>query len=252
MSETTLLIDGDHALYVACAAVEREVRWDEENHVLFSNREEALSAFDHIIQGKMEALGSEKVWLAFSGSNNFRKKVSPTYKAKRAERKPLCYSGAMEEIWKRYKCAKVDGLEGDDLMGIWQTRNGDETIIVSEDKDMRGVPGKLYNREGLVTITEDQADYFWLLQTLTGDPTDGYPGLPGCGPVKAAKVLHAGADEQGGIPLETLWSRVVEAYKKAGLDEGDALIQARLARILRASDWDSKRKEMKLWTPPSR
>jgi hypothetical protein len=33
----TLLIDGDLILYRSTSAVEKEVRWDEDNHVLFSN-----------------------------------------------------------------------------------------------------------------------------------------------------------------------------------------------------------------------
>jgi len=45
------------------------------------------------------------------------------------------------------------------------------------------------------------------------------------------------------------WPSVVEAYKKAKLTEEDALMNARCARILRASDWDFKKEEVKLWTP---
>jgi DNA polymerase-1 len=42
---------------------------------------------------------------------------------------------------------------------------------------------------------------------------------------------------------------VVSLYAKAGLTEADALRQARLARILRWTDWDNKKKEPILWTP---
>ena len=40
---------------------------------------------------------------------------------------------------------------------------------------------------------------------------------------------------------------VVEAYEKAGLTEDDALVTARLARILRAEDYDGV--NIKLWEP---
>ena len=46
-----------------------------------------------------------------------------------------------------------------------------------------------------------------------------------------------------------LWAAVVATYEKAKLSEGDALTQARVARILRASDYDFKRKEPILWQP---
>jgi hypothetical protein len=43
------------------------------------------------------------------------------------------------------------------------------------------------------------------------------------------------------------WDTVVEAYEKAGLTEDDALVTARLARILRAEDYDGV--NIKLWEP---
>ncbi len=246
----TLLIDGDMVLYQATAAVEKEVRWDEVNHVLFSNSEEAWGAVEHILTNYREALKQDEVQIALSGSNNFRKAIAPTYKVKRAERKPLAYLRTMERMRETYKCLSVDTLEGDDVLGIWAT-NGKvkDPIIVSFDKDMCGVPCTLYNKGELKTITEDQADYFWLSQVLTGDAVDGYPGLPGCGPVKAAKILKDFDVGREMTYLEGLWAAVVKAYEAQGLDESDALIQCRLARILRASDWDSKKKEVRLWTP---
>ena len=54
-----------------------------------------------------------------------------------------------------------------------------------------------------------------------------------------------------GIPRDTehLWPVVTGAFEKAGLGEAEALTQARLARILRAEDWDFDNREVKLWTP---
>jgi DNA polymerase-1 len=43
---------------------------------------------------------------------------------------------------------------------------------------------------------------------------------------------------------------VVAAFESKGLTEEDALVQARVARICRASDYDFKTKEVKLWNPP--
>ena len=50
--------------------------------------------------------------------------------------------------------------------------------------------------------------------------------------------------------MAALWAVVLAAYEKAGLTEADALAQARVARILRASDYDFKQKKVKLWNPP--
>jgi DNA polymerase-1 len=71
------------------------------------------------------------------------------------------------------------------------------------------------------------------------------------GKVKAEKLLTV--TNIPDMPLAELremrWAAVVAAYEKAGLTEQDALTQARLARILRYSDWDNEKKEPILWTP---
>lgn len=252
---TTLLLDGDHLLYTACAAVEREVQWDDQNHVLFSNAGEALDVIHRLIAGKLEALGADNEWIVFSGPDNFRKKLCPTYKASRG-RKPLCYARLLDELDKHYWLLAEPTLEGDDLMGIKAThwaKEGVDIIIVADDKDMKTIPGQLYAHGELLTITEEQADYWFMFQTLTGDSTDGYSGCPGIGPKKAEAILHDALDGLGsmqiGPTLAYMWPAVVAAYKKAGLTEEDTLLQARLARILRAGDWDDEKQEVKLWTP---
>jgi len=120
-------------------------------------------------------------------------------------------------------------------------------IIVSEDKDMQTIPGYVYNpakdtAERL--ITEEMADYFFFMQTLMGDTTDGYKGCPGIGEVSAAKVLDKAIAD--GVPL---WTAVTEQFIKKGLDVDEALVQARMARILRAEDYNIKTHEVKLWEP---
>ncbi len=59
------------------------------------------------------------------------------------------------------------------------------------------------------------------------------------GPKTASRLLDEAAN----------WDTVVNAYEKAGLTEEDALVQARVARILRASDYDQSTQEPILWTP---
>lgn len=243
---TTVLVDGDIVVYRACAAVEKEIRWDEWNHVLQSNFLEAWDVVQSIMDGIARDTGSSTYAVAFSGGDNFRKQLSPSYKAHRKGRKPLAYLRVREAMEAKWRCKSFEGLEGDDLLGIWQTcgKLGD-TIIWTADKDMKGIPGKLWDHKlgKVVEISEDEANRFWMTQVLTGDTSDGYKGLPGCGPKSAEKIL---GPWQG---LPALWEAVKGAYQEAGLGEEDALLQARLARILRAEDWDSQNKEIKLWKP---
>jgi DNA polymerase-1 len=121
-----------------------------------------------------------------------------------------------------------------------------QRIIVSQDKDMQTIPTQVWRQGDLVSVTELEADYFHMFQTLTGDITDGYKGCPGIGKVKAEKLLNAAMEKD-----ENMWGPVVAAYEKAGLTEDDALRQARLARILRFSDWDNVNKKPILWCPPT-
>mgnify|MGYP003114164935 FL=1 len=129
------------------------------------------------------------------------------------------------------------------LMGtrLWQTRF--EKILVSTDKDLLQIPGLHYNPnkpdEGITEVTEEDGEYNHLFQTLTGDLVDGYSGCPGVGPKTALRIL-------GSNPC---WDKVLGAYKKAGLTEEDALVQARVARILRQSDFNYNKEEVILWEP---
>lgn len=242
-----LLIDGDLLLYKATTAVEKEIRWDEDNHVLFSNAQEAFQQFSRSIEQIVDTLDCPNIVICFTKGDSFRKELYPTYKQNRVGmRKPLAFSRVREMAEGTWYCLSKPNLEADDVMGILATKNP-ECVIVSQDKDMKTVPCKLYRDGELVTITQEEADYNWMFQTLTGDATDGYPGCPGIGAVKAEAILKKERD-----PMRTYWERVVEAYEKVGLTKEDAEIQARLARILRNEDWDASKKEVRLWSPPQK
>lgn len=246
-----LLIDGDLLLYKATAAVEREIRWDEDNHVLGSNFKEAYEAFEASLATILSVFPGSSFQIALTKGQSFRSDIYPLYKAPRVgTRKPMCFARVRDEIEANYTTYAHPGLEADDVLGIWATQNPG-AIIVSEDKDMKTIPGKLYRQNELIEITEYEADYNFMFQTLTGDTTDGYPGCPGIGPKKAEAILLAKKHpEQSDEDVRaSWWERVVNAYEKAGLSAEDALVQARMARILRASDWDSEKKEVKLWHP---
>ena len=113
-------------------------------------------------------------------------------------------------------------------------------MIVSPDKDMRQIPGKLYNLSDTTYITPEEGARWHLIQTLAGDQTDGYSGVPGIG-VKRAETLF---NKEG-----YSWQTVLKAFDDKGLTEHDALLNARLARILTLDDYDTKRQEPILWTP---
>lgn len=250
MPKTVLLIDGDQYLYRACAATEIETRFGD-HHVLASNPEEAWDTVQASLKNIFDHFGTKDHVLAFGKGENFRKKIDPSYKNNRANtRKPLCMPRVLGRLTRNYNVVAMDTLEADDVMGILATKPGPtDRIIVARDKDMKTIPGKLWDGSKFMRVSEADADYWHFYQTLIGDTSDGYKGCPGVGPVKAEKILQ-GEDAQPNPELKNfIWRRVVGAFEKAGLTADDALTQARLARILRWSDWDSKKKEPILWTP---
>tara|TARA_Y100001937_G_scaffold128266_1_gene203641 strand:- start:92 stop:832 length:741 start_codon:yes stop_codon:yes gene_type:complete len=244
-SKRTLLIDGDILLYGESAAVEMEFDWGDDWWTLHGDAREAKERVDVWIANIKELLSATDVVLTLTGHKNWRKDVLPSYKANRkGKRKPVVYQELKRYVMDTYKCSVFDSLEADDVMGILQTdpNKDSETIIVSEDKDMMTVPGKLYRpirpEEGVQYISPEEADRNHLMQSLMGDSTDGYLGCPGVGPKTAEKIL-----------TENEWSLVVAAYEKAGLTEADAIVQARVARILRYEEFNQKKEEVLLWNP---
>lgn len=253
MARKLLLIDGDQFVFTASIAIERETRWDEDNHVLYASPDTAFANFEGMLRRIFERFETDDHALAFSSPNNFRYEVDPTYKSNRKDtRKPMCYAAVRALADEHYNTLVMPGLEADDIMGILATKPGTaQRIIVSQDKDLKTIPTTVWTGKDLLHVTTYEADYNHLYQTLIGDTTDGYKGCPGIGPVKAEKILKAGKspEECQKDWMEVNWGRIVATYEKAGLTEADALQQARLARILRWTDWDTVNKKPILWSP---
>jgi DNA polymerase-1 len=254
----TLLIDGDTLIYEAAAATECEIQWEPWLWTLHGDFNAAVAHLDDVLGNIIEKLRGDQVIIALSDSERWRPKVMPTYKANRKGRKPVTYKPLREYVHEKYTTYQRPTLEGDDVLGILVTNPRlfpkTEKIVVSIDKDMQTLPGLHVNYghargsedwETFVrSISEPQADRFHLLQTLTGDRTDGYPGCPKIGPVSAEKLLP----ENGTVA--SWWPTVVGSYAKQGLGEAVALENARVARICRWTDYDFQKKEVILWSPP--
>ena len=237
-----ILCDADFIVYKSCAAAETEVDFGDDVILVTSNFREAYNATKRELTRIGDKLGSfSSMILFFSDSINFRKKILPEYKGHRNRKKPCGYKRVINALKKEYKVIIKPGLEADDAMGIYATKYPGN-IIASPDKDMRQIPGQLYNFDEVFTITPEGGAAWHLIQSISGDQTDGYGGVPGIG-VKRAEALFK---EKG-----YTWKAVVEAFKEKDLTEEDALVNARLARILTADDYDFDRKEPKLWSPSS-
>jgi len=236
-----LLIDADYIVYKSCAGAETDIDWGDDVIMVISKFSEAMAN----VQRELIKIKSHFMWdvpeilLFFSDSVNFRKKIYPSYKGHRNRKKPCGYRRVISELAEQYGVIRMPTLEADDAMGIYATENPGN-IIVSPDKDMRQIPGKLFNMDELLMITEEEGRQWHLIQTLAGDQTDGYSGVPGIG-IKRAVALF---DECG-----YTWDTVLKAFTDKDLTEEDALVNARLAKILTNKEYDSTRRTVIPWCP---
>ena len=237
-----LLIDADFIVYKAWAAVETEVDFGDDVILVTSNFSDALTATNRELTKIKNKFGSfSEMILFFSDSINFRKQILESYKGHRNRKKPCGYKRVINALRKEYKVIIKPSLEADDAMGVYSTKYPGN-CIVSPDKDMKQIPGQLYNLDEVFTVSKEDGAKWHLIQALAGDQTDGYSGVPGIG-VKRATSLF----EEDGYS----WKTVTKAFTDKGLTEYDAITNARLARILTADDYDFKNKRPILWTPTS-
>ena len=247
-----MLFDADMLVYQMCAIAETEIEWERDLWTLHSDANEVKAALDDKVQAITNLVldhlnyeGAYEILMCFScDEGNFRQtQVLSTYKLNRqGKRKPLAYYGVKKWVKENYNCYQKDTLEADDCIGILATLNPNNAVIISGDKDFKTIPCFcLYNygKHEFSKVTEEEADYNFYKQTLTGDTADGYGGCKGIGAVGAAKILDK----------ECSWGVVLQAFVKAGYSPEQALQQARCARILRKTDYDFKNKKAKLWQP---
>ena len=235
-----LLIDCDFVVYKCCAAAEAEIDFGDDVIVVTSSFKEAYSCVKRELKRIENKFGSfDEMILFFSDSKNFRKDIQKDYKGHRNRKKPCAYRRVIKKLTEEYSVIRMPTLEADDAMGIYATKNTGN-IIVSPDKDMKQIPGMLWNFEESTLIKPEDGAKWHLIQAMAGDNTDGYAGVPGIG-VKRAVALF---EEKG-----YSWKTVVEAFKEKGLSEDIALENARLARILTNEDYDDEKMEPILWSP---
>ena len=238
------LIDCDFIVYKDCAAAETEIDFGDDIILVASRFSDALRMVEEDLYRIAEDLGCfDDSILFFSDSVNFRKAIDPDYKGHRNRKKPCGYKRVINALKETFPVVVLPQLEADDAMGIYATKEPGQHVIVSPDKDMRQIPGDLYNlKDPVETIDEEEARRWHLIQTLAGDQTDGYAGVPGIG-IKRAVALF----EKEGYT----WETVVNAFAAKDLDEDVALRNARLAKILHFENYDFDTKTVKHWLPPA-
>ncbi len=245
-TKTTLLIDADVLAFEASVVAEESIQWKDELWTVHADMALAKARVVNRIVEFQEKLKTENVVLCLSDRANFRRKLNPDYKANRSKsRLPIILRQVKQWIIDELGGVLWANLEADDVISILATDKAmdEETIVVSIDKDFKSVPGIFfdYNRGEYHQPSEEEADNYHLIQAIAGDHTEGYSRVPGVGVVKAQRIL-----EKDGYT----WDTVVTCYEKAELTEQDALMNAWMARLLRADNYCFRTNTIKrLWTP---
>lgn len=129
-----------------------------------------------------------------------RKLFVSNYKANRSNReKPKNYVEIKEYLLECYNPVSVMGLESDDLLISWYFEFKREfpfsdIMIAGMDKDLKTFPIKMfdtyYRRFGEIQeVSDDEADYNFHTQLITGDSVDNIKGMNGKGKKYAETLL---------------------------------------------------------------
>ena len=194
-----LLIDADSLIFASCYR-KRETPDDD---LFYKDIEDARNKFDQsymkIINDLEDKMPIDKV-LTFSGSKgNFRKLITPTYKANRKKQElPPLLNEMHQYVKDYYDSIYAYGVETDDVVArYWKNISDDigrnEVMIVSIDKDYRQFPCLMYNyfysKKEILDISEDEAMYNFYEQMIVGDQADNVNFFKGRGRVFAKKYF---------------------------------------------------------------
>jgi hypothetical protein len=197
----------------------------------------ALQACKTALDSLIGRLNPSKVSIYLSPDRTFRHDIARTkfYKGNRPPEKPKHLKAVEEYLVREHGAVFGNNVEADDEIGRALSGEGDSAVSVSIDKDLLQVPGWHYNwvTDRVQRISPREGDVHFYTQMLTGDATDNIPGLPGCGPAGAAKILS------GARSRADLATRVWMCYRGEFTTTDEArryyLEQAQLLWILRGN-----------------
>ncbi len=280
--KTHLLIDGDIVAFTAASVAQciliDEFGWAQP----FGNTSIGEANVENMIHALMQGLGGDSFEVILSDpKDNWRRGVDPTYKTNRTGMRPILLDYLKDYLREAHGAYHWNGLEADDVLSYLMTKprsdDGGRLVCVGRDKDFASIPGlhhmwkKDLDASGKMLIREVsqwEADRFHMIQTLAGDKIDGFDGCPNIGMTRAADIIdtpvllvpQAGVKTRGvnkgesvtrwmSEPTRDYWACICSHYRKAGLGEEEALVTARLARLLRYGEYNRETEEITLWVP---
>lgn len=276
-----LLLDGDVFAYQGAATSEYVMNLGSTYHLMADMDEAQRHVRNNIESVRKEIRGKVVVnTLSCPSRKYWRHDVLPEYKGARQKQYgvsgPICLGDLKDWMATEYETYRWENMEADDVMGILATDPNFlpdyRKVIVSIDKDMRTIPDVwIFNPDKDYQPwynTKEEADKWFLAQAIGGDTTDGYSGCRGMSTESASAFLDAqwfwdtyehtfkSGARKGTTEVRwrkedprSTWENIVSLFVKAGQSEEEALINARVARILTNDMYDRETGEVKLWLP---
>ncbi len=194
-----LLVDADSLIFASCY----KKRDKPEDDKYYRDIEDAQAKFDEqfmSIVNKLEDMYPIERVITFSGSKgNFRKLITPVYKANRKKQELPPLLDEMHQFVKdEYDSVWGYGIETDDMVArYWKALSNevgrDNVMIVSIDKDYKQFPCLMYNyhykHKEVLDISEDEALFNFYEQMIIGDTADNVNYFKGKGKKYAEKYL---------------------------------------------------------------
>lgn len=289
------LVDADMIRYALAFACQKK---EEDGTITVADEGSWKHSVNMFIKSVMKNSGATGYPLLYlTGKGNFREKIAKkkVYKGSRKEEKPLLYNDITTYLIDSWGAQVVEGMEADDAMAIEQTSDrvatwkgamGLEleekdaltcgTIICTNDKDLRMVPGwhyswpvgehigekepyfvqgkgeivpkyhktKTYKDGSPQLVRCDCTGYsLFYYQLIVGDSVDNIPGVPRAGPRKAYETLNTLDTELE--MYKAVYELYEEKYPENALEE--LLEQAYLLWMVRELD---KEGNPVMWVPP--
>jgi len=173
----------------------------------WANPSGCAARFQAAIRRAIPTAGADVI-VCWDCGPSWRRELFPSYKANRGP-KPEGLLAALKECRRIYPGWEAEGFEADDVIGTLAQSASGVTLVLSDDKDLLqlvspDVPamgrcivvdsrGAVYDRiaavERRLSVPPHRIRH---LLSWMGDTADGLPGVPGYGPVKAAKKALAG------------------------------------------------------------
>lgn len=230
-----VLIDGDSLIYMACHG--------NDDISAFSN---AIGVFKDSVEHIMRTCNGGANILFLTGNHrvkgiNFRKIISPDYKANRTikpnifkEVKEWVMDKATQELKVKVECGVF--VEADDLI-IERASLTPRSVIACIDKDIIGNAKTLcfnYKHNEFIEPNELEASVFELKQCIIGDSTDNIKGVAKIGEKKAQSLFQPYLDrfKQGefnqsyALLREALFNEVVLSLYQSQYGELQGYIKA--------------------------